>query len=268
MTTKLHPTAVVHGKAELAEGVTVGPYSIIGEHVRIGRRTRIEGHVVVEGWTEIGEDCQIHSFVSIGAPPQHLQYKGEKTLVRIGNHNILREYVTVNRGTTFGGGVTSLEHHNVLMAYVHIAHDCHLGSHVVMANAASLAGHITIGDHAIVGGLSGVHQYVRLGAYSMVGGCCALGQDVPPFMRAAGGYRARLFGVNTIGLKRLGVSDDRIRLLKRVYRALFRSDLRFADAVKQVRDEFDDSRDVRELLAFIDGTKRGICKGMDEREGE
>ena len=267
-TRRVHPTAIVHGKAELAEGVTVGAYSIIGEHVRIGQGSRIDAHVVIEGWTDIGEDCQIHSFVSLGAPPQHLQYKGEKTLVRIGNHNILREYVSVNRATTFGGGVTSLGDHNVLMAYVHIAHDCHLGSHVVMANAATLAGHITIGDHAIVGGLSGIHQYVRLGPYSMVGGCSALGQDVPPFMRAAGGYRACLYGVNTIGLKRHGFSEDRIRLLKRVYRALFRSKLRFADAVKQVRDEFDDSKDVRELLAFIDSTKRGVCKGMDEREDE
>ena len=268
MSARVDPTAIIHAKAELGEEVAVGPYSIIGEHVRIGRGTRIDSHVVVEGWTEVGERCQIHSFVSLGAPPQHLQYKGEKTLVRIGHHNILREYVTVNRATVFGGGVTSIGDHNVLMAYVHIAHDCHIGSHVVMANAATLAGHITIGDHAIVGGLSGIHQYVRLGAYSMVGGCSALGQDVPPFIRAAGGYRARLFGVNTIGLKRHGFSDDRIRLLKRVYRALFRSQLRFAEAVKQVRDEFGDSRDVQELLAFMDGTKRGICRGMDEREDE
>jgi UDP-N-acetylglucosamine acyltransferase len=268
MSAHVHPTAIIHQKAELAEDVAIGPYSVIGEHVRIGRGTRVDSHVVVEGWTDIGEHCQIHSFVSLGAPPQHLQYKGEKTHVRIGNHNILREYVTVNRGTTFGGGVTSLEDHNVLMAYVHIAHDCHIGNHVVMANAATLAGHITIGDHAIVGGLSGIHQYVRLGVYSMVGGCSAVGQDVPPFMRAAGGYRARLYGINTIGLKRHAFSDDRIRLLKRVYRALFRSKLRIAEAVKQVRNDFADSRDVRELLVFIDGTKRGICKGMDEREDE
>ena len=266
--TQVHPTAVVHPKAELGDGVFVGPYTVIGEDVRIGKGTRIESHVVIEGWTDIGEECRIHSFVSLGAPPQHLQYKGEKTVVRIGHHNILREYVTVNRATVFGGGVTSLGDHNFLMAYVHIAHDCHVGSHVVMANAATLAGHIFIGDHAIVGGLSGIHQYVRVGPYSMVGGCSALGQDVPPFMRAAGGYRAKLFGVNTIGLKRQGFQDDRIRLLKRVYRTLFRSDMALADAVKKVRDDFGDSEDVRTLLAFMDGTKRGICKGTDEREDE
>ena len=266
--TCVHPTAVVHPNAELADDVRVGPYAVIGEHVRIGRGTSIESHVVIEGWTDIGEECRIHSFVSIGAPPQHLQYKGEKTLVRIGHHNILREYVTVNRATVFGGGVTSLGDHNVLMAYVHIAHDCHVGSHVVMANAATLAGHIVIGDHAIVGGLSGIHQYVRIGAYSIVGGCSALGKDVPPFLRAAGGYRARLFGVNTIGLKRQGFADDRIRLLKRVYRTLFRSGMGLAEAVKKVRDEVGDAEDVRTLLSFMDDTKRGVCKGSDEREDE
>jgi UDP-N-acetylglucosamine acyltransferase len=268
MTAGVHPTAIVHPKAELGESVTIGPYAIIGEHVRIGRGTRIDPHVVIEGWTEIGENCQIHSFVSLGASPQHLNYKGEETHVRIGSHNILREYVTINRATVFGGGVTSIGDHNVLMAYVHIAHDCHVGSHVVMANAATLAGHITIGDHAIVGGLVGIHQFVRIGDYSMIGGCSAVGQDVPPFMRAAGGYRARLFGVNTIGLKRHGFSDDRIRLLKRVYQALFRSDLRLAEASKKVRDDFGESRDVQEVLAFLDGTKRGVCKGSDEREEE
>jgi UDP-N-acetylglucosamine acyltransferase len=264
----VHPTAIVHRRAQLADEVTVGPYTLIGEHVRIGRGTRVDSHVVIEGWTEIGEECHIHPFVSLGAPPQHLQYKGEETCVRIGNRNILREYVTVNRATVFGGGVTSLGDHNVLMAYVHIAHDCHVGSHVVMANAATLAGHITIGDHAIVGGLVGVHQFVRIGSYSMIGGCSAVGQDVPPFLRAAGGYRARLFGVNTIGLKRHGFSDERIRLLKRVYRTLFLSDLRLAEAVKRVRDEYGDSQDVQDILGFIDGTKRGICKGSDEREEE
>ena len=268
MSPQVHQTAIVHPKAELADDVSVGPYTVIGEHVRIGRGTRIDSHVVIEGWTEVGERCQIHSFVSLGAPPQHLKYNGEETYVRIGSHNILREYVTVNRATAFGGGVTSVGDHNVLMAYVHVAHDCHVGNHVIMANAATLAGHITIGDHAIVGGLVGIHQFVRVGAYSMIGGCSAVGQDVPPFMRAAGGYRARLFGVNTIGLKRQGFSDDRIRRLKQVYMTLFRSDLRLAEAVKKVRDEFGTFEDVQVLLKFLDGTKRGICKGSDEREEE
>ena len=268
MSPQVHQTAIVHPKAELADDVSVGPYTVISEHVRIGRGTRIDSHVVIEGWTEVGEHCQVHSFASLGAPPQHLKYNGEETYVRIGSHNILREYVTVNRATAFGGGVTSIGDHNVLMAYVHIAHDCHVGNHVIMANAATLAGHITIGDQAIVGGLVGIHQFVRVGAHSMIGGCSAVGQDVPPFMRAAGGYRARLFGVNTIGLKRQGFSDDRIRRLKQVYMALFRSDLRLAEAVKKVRDELGTFEDVQVLLKFLDGTKRGICKGSDEREEE
>src|SRR3989454_9887037 len=237
MSPQVHPSAIVHAKAELADDVSVGPYRVIGEHVRIGRGTRIDSHVVIEGWTEGGDRARVISFVSRAAPPQHLKYNGEETYVRIGADNILREYVTVNRATAFGGGVTSIGDHNVLMAYVHIAHDCHVGNHVIMANAATLAGHITIGDQAIVGGLVGIHQFVRVGAYSMIGGCSAGGQDVPPFMRAAGGGRGKLFRVDTIGVKRQGFSDDRIRRLKQVYMALFRSDLRLAEAVKKVRDE-------------------------------
>ncbi|MEW6247817.1 MAG: acyl-ACP--UDP-N-acetylglucosamine O-acyltransferase [Nitrospirota bacterium] len=265
----IHPTAVVHPKAELAEDVVVGPFCVVGEHVKIGRGTRLMSHVCVEGWTEIGERCELFPFASIGGPPQHLQYKGEPTRVVIGNDNILREYVTVNRATAQGGGLTSIGHHNFLMAYVHVAHDCHLGSHLILANAASLAGHITIGDHAIIGGLSGIHQYVRIGAYAMVGGCSALGQDLPPFMRAAGGYRARMYGINYIGLKRHGFSSDRIATLKRAYDLLFRTGHRMAEAVKLAREQFKDSKDVMEVVAFMEGTKRGICRSVDvEHEHE
>ena len=166
-------------RRSLADDVEVGPFCVIGEHVTIGKGTRLLSHVTVDGWTEIGERNEVHPFVSIGGPPQHLGYKGEPTKVIIGHDNILREYVTVNRATAQGGGVTSLGSKNFLMAYVHVAHDCRLGNHLILANAASLAGHITIGDHAIIGGLTGIHQYVRIGSYSMVGGCCALGQDLP-----------------------------------------------------------------------------------------
>ena len=257
---QIHPTAVVHRKAELGPEVEIGPYSVVGEHVKIGRGTRLVSHVCVEGWTEIGERCQIYPYASIGGPPQHLQYKGEPTRVIIGHDNILREYVTVNRGTTFGEGTTRIGHHTFLMAYVHVAHDCQIGNHVIMANAASLAGHITIGNHAIIGGLTGIHQYVRVGAYVMIGGCSALGQDVPTFLRAAGGYRARLYGLNYIGLKRHGFSMERLGVLKHAYELLFRSGHRMAEAVKLARDEFRESADVQELLTFIEGTKRGICR--------
>lgn len=266
---QIHPTALIHPKAELAEDVEIGPFSVIGEHVKIGRGTRLVSHVCVEGWTEIGERCQIYPFASIGTPPQHLQYQGEPTRVVIGHDNILREYVTVNRGTVPGGGKTVIGHQNFLMAYVHVAHDCHLGSHIIMANAATLAGHITIGDHAIIGGLVGIHQFVRVGAYVMIGGCSAVGRDVPPFMRAAGGYRARLFGLNSVGLKRHGFSNERIAVLKRAYEVLFRSDSLMAEAIKRARDEFKDSADVLAMLAFLEGSKRGICRSVGkDREDE
>lgn len=256
----IHPTAIVHPNAELADDVTIGPYSVVGEHVKIGQGTRLVSHVYIEGWTEIGDRCQIYPYASLGTPPQHLQYRGEPTRVVIGHDNILREYVTVNRATVFGGGATTIGNHNFLMAYVHVAHDCHLGSHLIMANAASLAGHITIGDHAIVGGLVGIHQYVRVGAYAMIGGCSAVGRDVPPFMRAAGGYRAQLYGLNAVGLKRHGFSSERISALKAAYDLLFRSGHRMAEAIKLARDAFQDNADVSAVLTFMEGTKRGVCR--------
>lgn len=259
---QIHPTAIVHPKAELGQDVVIGPYSVVGEHVTIGRATQLMSHVNVDGWTEIGERCQIYPYASIGTPPQHLQYKGEPTRVVIGDDTILREYVTVNRGTVFGGGVTSIGPHGFLMAYVHVAHDCRLGSHLIMANAATLAGHITIGDHAIIGGLVGIHQYVRIGSHVMIGGCSAVGRDVPPFMRAAGGYRARLYGLNSIGLKRHGFSSERISVLKRAYEVLFRSELLMAEAVKRAQEEFKGSADVLEVIAFFEGSKRGICRSI------
>jgi len=268
---QIHSTAIVHPKASLADDVEVGPFCVIGEHVTIGNGTRMLSHVTVDGWTEIGERNEVYPFASIGGPPQHLGYKGEPTKVIIGHDNILREYVTVNRATAQGGGVTSLGSKNFLMAYVHVAHDCRLGSHLILANAASLAGHITIGDHAIIGGLTGIHQYVRIGSYSMVGGCCALGQDLPPFMRAGGGYRARMYGLNSVGLRRHGFSTDRISVLKRAYDMLFRSGHRIAEAAKLTKVEFGDQPDVMTVLGFLEGgTKRGICRsvGKDQEDEE
>ncbi|HSA64933.1 MAG TPA: acyl-ACP--UDP-N-acetylglucosamine O-acyltransferase [Nitrospira sp.] len=263
---QIHPHAIVHPKAQLADDVVVGPFCVVGEHVTLGKGTRLLSHVSVEGWTEVGERCELHPFVSIGGPPQHLGYKGEPTKVVIGDDNVLREYVTVNRATVQGGGVTSIGNKNFLMAYVHVAHDCRLGHSLIMANAATLAGHITIGDHAIIGGLTGIHQYVRIGAYAMIGGCCALGQDVPPFMRAAGGYRARMYGLNSVGLRRHGFSPDRVAVLKRAYDILFRSGHRIAEAARLAKAEFGDQPDVMGVLTFLEGTKRGICRSMGKDE--
>jgi UDP-N-acetylglucosamine acyltransferase len=266
---QIHPTAVVHPRAELAQDVEIGPFSVVGEHVKIGRGTKLMAHVYVDGWTEIGDRCQLYPYASIGTPPQHLQYQGEPTRVVIGHDNILREYVTVNRGTVQGGGVTSIGNRNFLMAYVHVAHDCHLGNHLIMANAATLAGHISIGDHAIIGGLVGIHQFVRVGPYVMIGGCSAVGRDVPPFMRAAGGYRAKLYGLNSVGLKRHGFSNERIVTLKQAYELLFRSGHRMAEAMKIAREEFKDSADVLQVLTFMEGSKRGVCRSVGkEAEAE
>jgi len=266
----IHPTALVHPKAELDHGVVIGPFSVVGEQVRIGYGTHLISHVCVEGQTDIGRQCHIFPFASLGTAPQHLQYKDEPTRVVIGNHNILREYVTVNRATAFGGGITRIGDHNFLMAYVHIAHDCEIGNSVVIANAANLAGHISIGNYAVLGGLVGIHQFVRIGDYAMVGGCSALGRDVPPFVRVAGGYRARMFGINTIALRRHSFSNDRIALLKNAFNFLFRKGYRLPEATKLARSRYEDSPDVLSLVTFIEESRRGIChtssRELDDEE--
>jgi len=266
----IHPTAVVHPKAELGDNVVIGPFCVVGEHVKIGRGTHLISHVYVEGHSRIGQRCRLFPYASVGAPPQHLQYHDEPTQVNIGDDNILREYVTVNRATAFGGGVTRIGNHNFLMAYVHIAHDCEIGDNVVMANAATLAGHISIGNYAVIGGLVGIHQYVRIGDYAMLGGCSALGRDIPPFMRSAGGYRAKMFGLNSIALRRHGFSVDRIQTLRQAYDLLFRQGHRLHEAVKLARTQYQESPDVLKLLTFIESSRRGIChtssRELDEEE--
>jgi len=254
-----HPTAMIHPGAQLAADVTVGPYSVIGEHVRIGAGTTVGAHVVIEGWTEIGESCVFSHFVSAGTPPQDLKFGGEESHLVIGHHNTVREFVTLNRGTHHGGGVTRIGDHNFLMAYVHVAHDCTIGNHVIMANAATLAGHIAIGDHAVLGGLTGVHQFVRIGAYAMIGGCSAVAQDVPPFVSAVGN-RAKLYGLNLVGLKRSGFSEERLAALKRAYRILFQSHLPIKEALKRTREEIPGQADVDELVRFVESSKRGISR--------
>ncbi len=256
----IHSTAIVHPKAKLGEDVVIGPYCVVGEHVTIEDQTELVSHVYVEGHTEIGRRCRFFPFVSIGTPPQHLQYKDEPTRVCIGDHNIVRENVTINRGTAFGNGITRIGHHNFLMAYTHVAHDCELGNHIVMANAANLAGHVSVGNSVVIGGLVGVHQYVRIGEYAMVGGCSALGRDVPPFIRAAGGYRAQMFGLNTIALRRHGFSGARMNTLKAAFELLFRHGHRLQEAIKLARNEYGESTDVLTLLTFLESTSRGICQ--------
>ncbi|MFH0813544.1 MAG: acyl-ACP--UDP-N-acetylglucosamine O-acyltransferase [Pseudomonadota bacterium] len=253
----IHKTAVVDSLSELGEGVTVGPYSIIGPNVTIGANTKIDAHVVIKGPTEIGERSIIFPFTSLGDIPQDLKYKGGDTKLVIGNNNVIREYVTINRGTEEGGGVTSIGNHNFFMAYTHIAHDCIINNHVIMANGATMAGHIEIGDYAIIGGLVAIHQFVKIGRNSFIGGCSAVSQDVPPYCLAVGN-RARLYGLNITGLRRSKFPPETINNLKKAYRTLFRSGLTLKEAITQVQQTINDSPEVNYLVEFIKNSKRGI----------
>lgn len=259
MTTEIHATALVDKEALIDENVSVGPFCIIGRGVQIKKGSRLVSHVVVEGKTEIGEECAIYPFTSIGLPPQDLKYKNEETGVRLGARNVIREYTTIHRASIGGDRITVVGEDNFLMAYVHIAHDCKIGSHVILANAATLAGHVTVEDHAFIGGLVAVHQFTRIGAYSMVGGFSGIGQDIPPYTIASGA-RAKLFGLNTVGLKRHGFSDATIAELKKAYKILFREKRTLKDAIKKVQVELPYTDEIKHLLEFIEKNKRGICR--------
>lgn len=259
MAKELHSTAIVSLKAKIANDVYIGPFCIVGDGVVIKRRTRLLANVVIEGNTEIGEDCIIYPFTSIGLPPQDIKYKNEKTGVKIGKKNIIREYVTIHRASTGGDGLTEIGDSNFLMAYVHIAHDCKIGSFINMANVATLAGHVTVQSHANIGGLAAIHQFTRIGAYSMVGGFSGIGKDIPPYTVAAGA-RAKLHGINATGLKRQGFSDETIRTLKRAYRTLFREKRTMRDALEKIKSELPETAEIKQLVEFIEKSKRGICR--------
>ena len=256
---KIHPTAIVHEKASIAKDASVGPYCIIGEGVKISSGVKLHNNVVVEGDTEIGPGTVVYPFASIGLPPQDLKYKGEKTGVRIGRNNTIREYATVHRGSVGGEGLTVVGDNNYIMAYAHIAHDCRVGNNVVMANAASLSGHVEVQDHAILGGIIGVHQFVRIGAYSMTGAFSGFGQDIPPYTMASG-PRAKLYGLNLVGLKRHGFSKKTIDDLGKAYKILFRSKHTLKEAVKKAREELPSTPELERLLEFVETSKRGICR--------
>ena len=258
-TTEIHPSAVVSAGADLGSGVKIGPYSVIGAHVAIGQNTVIDSHVVIDGHTQIGENNKIFPFVSVGMPPQDVGYRGEDTRVLIGNDNIIREYVTIHRATTKEQWQTVIGNENYIMAYAHIAHDCHLGKGVIMSNVATLGGHIRIGDYAILGGLVAVHQFVRIGAYAFLGGKSGVDRDVPPFMITAG-PRAKLYGVNRKGLARLNMPQERIDKLKRAFVIIWRENRRFSEGIKQVQDEMELFPELEMLLSFFEGSKRGILR--------
>jgi UDP-N-acetylglucosamine acyltransferase len=255
----IHPTAIIHPGAKLAENVTVGAYSTIGEHVVIGSGTTVASHVVVEGWTEIGCDNKIFQFASIGADPQDLKYAGEKTVLKIGDRNRIREFTTLNRGTEEGGGVTSIGNYNLFMAYSHVAHDCIVNDHVILANGATLAGHVEVESAAILGGLAAIHQFCRIGCNTMISGGAMVAQDVPPYT-VAQGDRAKTMGLNLIGLKRRGFSEETIRGIKKAYRVIFRSGLRLEDALNQVCTEIESTPELDHFVNFIKDSQRGIAR--------
>jgi len=258
-TVKIHPTAIVHPDARIADGVEIGPYSVIGENVSIGKDTKIASHVLIEGWTSIGERNHIFSFSSIGTPPQDIGYRDEETYLIIGDDNVIRECATVHRATTKEDRKTVIGNKNFLMAYSHVAHDCKLGNNIIMANSVALGGHIVIGDHAILGGIVAVHQFARIGSYAIIGGQSAVTLDIPPFVSAAGN-RAQLYGLNLVGLKRKGFTDNTITTLKKAYKIIFRSGMTQEEALQKVAEELNSSPEAMHLVEFIKSSKRGVTR--------
>ena len=256
---EVHHTALVDPAARLGRGVTVGPYSVIGPKVEVGEGTWIGAHVVLDGRLKIGCNNKIFHFASLGAPPQDKKYSGEDTAVEIGDGNTIREYVTMNRGTAQDVGTTRVGNDNWIMAYVHFAHDCQIGNHTIFANACQLAGHVTVGDWAIFGATTLVHQFVHIGPHAFTGMGTYLPQDLPPYVMAAGNM-ARPFGINSEGLKRRGFSPESIAGLKRAYRTLYRSGLGLEEAKGQLREQVVACPQVKEIVEFLDRSKRGIIR--------
>ncbi len=255
----IHSSAVIGPKADLSPGVKIGPYSTIGDRVSIGADTEIGAHVVIEGHTRIGERNIIYPFSSIGTPPQDVGYRGEDTRLIMGDDNVVREYVTINRATTKEEWKTVIGNHAYLMAYSHVAHDCLLGDHVIMTNGATLGGHVTIGEYAILGAFLAVQQFVRIGAHAFLGAKSGIDRDVPPFMITAG-PRAKLYGVNQKGLIRRGFSRQSIDVLKKAYRIIWRENRRFDEGIKQARAELEPLPELEMLLDFLNGSKMGVLR--------
>ena len=255
----IHPTAIVDPQAEIGENVEIGPYSVIAKNVSIGSGSIIGPHVTIDPYVSLGSDCHIFQYASVGAAPQAIKFKGEKTYVKIGRGTVIREFVTINRGTAFGTGVTEIGEDNLLMAYCHVAHDCKTGHKVILANNATLAGHIVIEDYVTVGGLVAIHQFVRIGEYAYVGGKSAVPKDIPPYVIAAGD-RAKLYGLNRVGLQRHGFSESTVADLKKVYRIFFRIGITLNEAIERARAEVNQVPEVVKFIDFIQTSQRGITR--------
>lgn len=257
-TPRIHPTAIVHPGARLADDVGVGAYSVIGDGVEIGAGTWIGPHVVVTGPTRIGRDNRIIGQAAIGSDPQDKKFAGEDSRLEIGERNLIREFVTINRGTGNGGGLTRIGNDNWLLSYVHVAHDCRIGNHCVFSNNATLAGHVTIEDHVIMSGFTGAHQFCRIGAHAFIGMGALAGGDVPPFVMLAKEEHGRPRGINIEGLKRRGFSPERIASIKRAYRTLYLSGTSLEQALQELAAQAEDSDDVRAMLVFLGNGERRL----------
>ena len=257
---KAHPTAIIHPQARLACGVTVGPYSVIGEGVEIEEDSEVMSHVVLAGPAKLGKRNRIFPYASIGLDPQDTKYQGEKTYLEIGDQNVFREFVTIHRGTADDGGVTRIGSQNLLMAYVHVAHDCQLGNHIIMANGASLAGHVEIGDHAIVGAFCGIHQFSRIGAYSFLGSYTVVNKDILPYSKTSAERPMSVYGANRLGLERVGLAPEEIDEIQAAFRILCRSKLNTTQALEKLEKEGIKSSHVRALVDFVRTSERGVVK--------
>ncbi|MBF0204455.1 MAG: acyl-ACP--UDP-N-acetylglucosamine O-acyltransferase [Desulfamplus sp.] len=255
----IHPTAIIDPDAEIESNVSIGPYAIIKKDVHIGSGTEIGPYTTIDQYVTVGQDCKIFQYASIGAAPQDLKYHGEKTFLKIGRGTIIREFVTINRGTEFGGGYTEVGEENYLMAYTHIAHDCKTGKRVILANNATLGGHIELGDNVTIGGLVAIHQFVKIGDYAYIGGKSAIVKDIPPYVIAAGD-RATLHGLNNVGLDRHNFSKATISNLKKAYRIVFRIGLTVKQASERVRAEVEQIPEVVNFMNFIEKSTRGITR--------
>ena len=256
----IHPTAIIDSKAKVHPSCTIGPYCVIGPEVELGERCQLLSHVAVQGPTKIGADNRFFPFCSIGLAPQDISYKGEATRLEIGDHNEIREYVTINRATAKGGGVTRVGSHNLIMAYTHIAHDCQIGDHIIMANAATLGGHVTVEDWATVGALCPVHHFVRIGTHAFIGGGTTITRDVLPFSKTSAERGTHAYGVNAVGLERRGFTKERLRKIHHAYRVLLASKLNTSQALEKLKAEAGGGEDVEMLVRFIESSERGVIK--------
>jgi UDP-N-acetylglucosamine acyltransferase len=257
----IHPTAIIDDSCRISPEADIGPYCVLGPHTNIGAGSVLDSHICVLGWTTIGERCRFYSHCSVGTDPQDLKYQGETTYLQIGNDNVFREFVSLNRGTQGGHGVTIIGNHNFLMAYSHIAHDCLVGDHCIMANAATLAGHCSVGDHSTVGAFSAVHQFCRVGPHAFIGGFSVITRDALPFIKTVGARNeAKIYGINTIGLQRKGFSEKCIEELKQVYRLAFRSKMNTGDALAKIKELPWSAPEVSTLIEFIESSERGFIR--------